>query len=154
MFLASVFGPALEEAALALHREGIPYQQAMDAVCGAFTKELSKTVAIPGRVGFRMRAIVALQASLRRTPARRPASIAARPEFVEALVYLRLTAESAPDYRDALEWWEAFISGNPVLPAPEAAADGPTGKKRRRRRGKRRRGHRGPPTPSETNTPS
>ncbi len=153
IFLASVFGPALEEAALALHREGIPYQQAMDAVCGAFTKELSKTVAIPGRVGFRMRAIVALQASLRRIPPRRPASITSRPEFAEALVYLRLTADTAPDYRDALGWWEAFISGNPVLPAPEAAADGPTGKKRRRRRGKRRRGRR-PPHPVKTNTPS
>jgi len=154
LFLAALFGPGLEEAALARHREGVPYQQAMEAVCAAFTKELCKTVAIPGRVGFRLRAILALQASLRRLPARRPASVAARPEFGEALAYLRLTAENAAERKAALEWWDGFLAGNPAMTSPQPPADEAAGKRRRRRGGRRRRGRRRAPGPAGQNKPS
>jgi poly(A) polymerase len=153
LFLAAVFGPGVEEAALALHREGVPYQQAMDAVCAAFTKDLCKTVAIPGRVALRLRAVLALQASLRRLPPRRPASVAARPEFGEALAYLRLTAEAAPEHRAALEWWEGFLAGNPAMTSPAPPAGVPAGKERRRRRGRRGRGRRRTGGPAGQNAP-
>ena len=139
LFLAALFGPSLEDAALARHRDGIPHQQALDATCAMFMKEISKTVSIPGRVGGRLRAILALQASLHRMPPRRPASIIGRPEFGEALAYLRLAAETRREHRTSLEWWDAFLLETPSVTPSEPPTDEPPAKRRRRRRRKRRR---------------
>ena len=109
LFLAALFGPGLEEVAFARHRDGIPHQQALAETCAMFMKETSETVSIPGRAGGRLRAILALQASLHRIPPRRPASIAGRPEFGEALAYLRLAAETRREDRTPLGWWDAFL---------------------------------------------
>jgi poly(A) polymerase len=139
LFLAVFFGPSLEEAALARHREGIPRQQALDATCAIFMNEVSATVSIPGRVGTRLRAILALQPSLHRVPPRRPASIVSRPEFEEALAYLRCAAETGREPRTCLEWWETFVVEDPVATSSEPPTDEAPPKKRRRRRRKRRR---------------
>jgi poly(A) polymerase len=137
LFLAAFFGPSLQEAALASHRDGIPYQQALDATCTMFMKEISQTVSIPVRVGGRLRAILALQASLHRMPPRRPASSIARPEFGEALAYLRLTAETIKEYRTPLGWWDAFLLKMPPVTPSEPPTDEVPKKKRRKRRRKR-----------------
>jgi len=79
LFLAALFGPSLEEAALTSHRGGIPHQQALDDACAAFMQETFRTVSVPGRAGNRLRAILALQHSLHRMPPRRPASVIGRP---------------------------------------------------------------------------
>jgi poly(A) polymerase len=138
LFLAGLFGPGLEDAALARHRDGIPYQQALDATCDIFMKEISKIVSIPGRVGNRVSAILALQSSLRKMPPRRPASMVVRPEFGEALAYLRLGAETRRKHLTPLEWWDGFLKGHSVTPSEPAAGE-PPAKRRRRRRRKRRR---------------
>lgn len=140
LFLTALFGPGLEKAALARHREGIPRQQALDETCAAFMEEISRTVSVPGRVGNRLRATLALQASLHRMPPRRPASIVARPEFGEALMYLRIGAETAKELRAVVEWWDAFLLDAPPVKVSEAAEKPP--KKRRRRR--KRKGRRPP----------
>jgi poly(A) polymerase len=138
LFLASLFGPGLEDSALALHREGIPHRQALDVTCDAFKKETLRIVSIPGRVWERLRAILALQASLQRARPRRPASIAAKPEFGEALAYLRLAAETGTKHPMTAEWWDRFLlDGHSALPA-EAPTSEPVVKKRRKRRRKRR----------------
>jgi poly(A) polymerase len=137
LFLAAFFGPSLEEAALASHRDGIPHQQALDAACAMLMKEISQTVSIPVRVGGRLRAILALQASLHRMPSRRPASIVGRPEFGEALTYLRLTAETRREHRVPLEWWDAFLLETPSVTPSEPPTDEVPTKKRRKRRRKR-----------------
>jgi poly(A) polymerase len=141
-FMAALFGPSLEEAALARHRDGIPHQQALDAACAMFMKETSKTVSIPGRVGGRLRAILGLQASLHRMPPRRPASVVSRPEFGEALAYLRLTAETKRAYRTPLGWWDAFLLETPSVTPSEPPTDESPTKRRRRRRRKRGRARR------------
>jgi poly(A) polymerase len=138
LLLAALFGPSLQDAALALHRDGTPYQHALDATYAMFMKEMSKTVSIPGRVGGRVRAILALQTSLHRMPPRRPASIIARPEFKEALEYLRISAETRGEGRAALQWWDRFLLDTPSVTTSEPPADEPPEKKRRRRRRKRR----------------
>lgn len=138
LFLTALFGPCLEDGALAHHRDGIPYHQALDATCALFMKEISKTVTVPGRVGGRLRAILALQASLHRMPPRRPASTIAKPEFGEAMAYLRLGAETRGEHRTPLEWWDAFLLETPSATPSGPPTDEPSPKRRRKRRRKRR----------------
>ncbi len=143
--LAALFGPSLEEAALAGHREGIPFQQALDSACGAALMELGNTVTVPARIGDHLRRILAMQQVLRRRPPRRPTALSGRQEFAEALEYLRMTTAVQGEGQAAREWWDAFLAGVPPekitgtadadTPAPEADAR----KKRSRRRRPRRR---------------
>ncbi len=139
LLFAALFGPSLEEAALARHLQGIPLHQALDETCASFMREISETVRIPGRIAGRIRAILALQPSLHRIPPRRPASVAGRPEFGDALAYLRLAARSVAEYRAPLEWWEVFLVNGPAAPSSESPTDEDRPKRRRRRRRKRRR---------------
>ncbi len=140
LFLAALFGPGLEDAALTRHLDGIPRRQALDETCAIFMGEISKTANIPGRVSNRLRAMLALQASLHRIPPRRPASIAARPEFADALAYLRFASEAGGKYRTPLEWWDSYILDNPPAASSEAPLpnEAPRKKRRRRRRKPRR----------------
>jgi len=71
-------------------------------------------------------------------PPRRPAVMAKRPEFAEALAYLRLSAVTRGEGRTVLEWWDAFLSDIPaeVCPAPQNSEA--TTKRRRKRRRRRR----------------
>jgi len=140
LFLAALFGPGLEMAALARHREGIPGPQALEETCAAFTKEISKIVCIPRRMTDRLRVVLALQRPLRKMPPRRPASIAARPEFADALAYLRLSSETRKEYRASLEWWDAFLKNySPPEAGEEVQAEGSVERKGKRRRRRRRR---------------
>ena len=143
--LAALFGPSLEEAALAGHREGIPFQQALDSACGAALMELGNTVTVPARIGDHLRRILAMQQAIHRRPPRRPTALSGRQEFAEALEYLRMTTAVQGEGQAAREWWDAFLAGVPPekitgtadadTPAPEADAR----KKRSRRRRPRRR---------------
>ncbi|MCX5826477.1 MAG: hypothetical protein NTV58_00515 [Deltaproteobacteria bacterium] len=135
LFLAALFGPSLEEETLLHHRDGIPRQQALDTACAIFMEEFCKTVTIPARVGDRLRRILAFQPSLHRMPPRRPASMVNRPEFAEALAYLRLSAETRGENRTALEWWDAFLSEDPsVMPSEPPSNEAPAKRRRKRRR--------------------
>ncbi|MCX5814048.1 MAG: polynucleotide adenylyltransferase PcnB [Proteobacteria bacterium] len=142
LFLTTLFGPSLEEAVLARHRDGIPYQQALDNICAIFMEEVCKPASIPGRVGNQLRAILALQPSLHRMPPRRPLSIVSRPEFADAMSYLRLTAETRRENRTSLEWWDTFLLEAPFVTCSET----PTNEAPVKRPRKRRRKHRHTPT--------
>lgn len=138
-FLAALFGPSIEELALEIHRTGIPYQQALDQTFANFMKETCETVSMPGKIGVRLRAILGLQASLKRMSKRRPAVIANRPEFAEALAYLRLLAETHPEYQASVDWWDSFITDSPPCETEEPPAEQAVSKPRRKRRRKYRR---------------
>ena len=140
LVLAAIFGPGVEEEALALHREGIPHQQALDGACTMCMKEICQTVTVPGRTGSHMRAILALQPALHRNPPQRPATRVSRPEFGDALHYLRLAARTKTELQPFAEWWNAFLAGStPLPPIPaDPSSPGSGRKKRRRRRGKKR----------------
>jgi len=142
LFLAALFGPFLEEGTLARHREGIPRHQALEETCALFMEEVSRAVSVPRRAGDRLRAILAFQPSLHKMPPRRPPSLASKPEFGEALAYLRLLAETKGEHRQCLAWWEAFLLESPPLAGTEAEAEGAPEKKRRRRRRRNRRARR------------
>ena len=137
LLFAALFGPSLEEEALAVHREGIPHQQALEAAYSQFMKEVCATVSVPGKVGGKLRDILALQPFLHRMPPRRPGSTAAKPEFAEAMIYLRLMAAACKVSKASVEWWDKFLLEIPSLPATSAAEEVPV-KRRKRRRRKRR----------------
>jgi poly(A) polymerase len=136
LLLAVLFGPFIEEAALARRRDGIPRGQALDEIFAVLKKETLKTVSIPGRATDRLRAILSLQGSLNRMPLRRPASIAAKPEFGEALAYLRLSAETAKQ-QARLGWWDSFLLTARSDTPCETPVDEKPAKRRRKRRRKR-----------------
>jgi poly(A) polymerase len=94
LLFASLFGPFLDEKALVHKRDGVPHQQALDVACARFMEDIRTTINMPRRVGSQLRAILALQPSLRKIPPRRPASLAGRPEFIDALTYLRIMSVS------------------------------------------------------------
>lgn len=137
LFLAMLFGPGIEEEALARHREGIPYLQALDSVCGLFLEELVKTVCVPGRIGGQLRRILALQSSLHRIPPRRPAALAGRPEFADAMTYLIFTTRMREEGRKSREWWKNFIN-SPAETSLEPSTDAVAVPAKRRRRKRRR----------------
>ena len=135
LFLATFFGPALEKEALSRHRGGIPRQQALDAACAIFLEELCRTVQIPARVGGRLRGILTMQPSLHKMPPRRPASLVKRPDFTDALTYLRLGMETGGENRAALAWWDTFLLETPPETISEpAATEAPVKRRRKRRR--------------------
>jgi poly(A) polymerase len=136
LFLAALFGPSLEEEALARHLNGSPYLQGLDETCTIFLEELCKTVCIPGRVGSQLRRILAFQPSLHRMPPRRPSSLIGRPDFADAMTYFCLATKTKEENRPALEWWQAFIN-TPAAMRPPPADEAPA--KRRRKRKRRRR---------------
>ena len=138
LFCAAFFGPSLEEAVLAHHRDGIPRQQALDIACTVAMEEFCKIVTIPGRVGNQLRGILAMQPSLHRKPPRRPSVMVNRPGFKDALAYLRLAAEARGENRAALEWWDAFLSEVPSAISSEPPADEAPAKRLRKRRRRRR----------------
>ncbi len=136
LFLAMLFGPGLEEDALVRHRDGVPYLQALDSVCAEFLEEQAKTVSVPGRVGSQLRRILALQPSLHRIPPRRPASLAGRPEFTDAMTYLIFTTKTREESRKSREWWRTFLN-TPADTRPEpfpAAVSAPSKRRRRKKR--------------------
>jgi len=140
LFLAVLFGPSLEEEVIASHRDGIPREQALNATYTVFMKEICTTVSVPGRVGKQLLAILALQPSLRRLPPRHPSSIAAKPEFPDALAYFHLHPGTRRRHRTSPEWWDTFLLENPSIISSEPATEEvPRPPKRRR---KRRRRHR------------
>jgi poly(A) polymerase len=119
---------------LARHRDGIPHQQALDAEYAVSMEEFCKTVSIPGRIGNQLRGILAMQPSLNRRPPRRPSRLVNRPEFADALAYLRLAAETRGKNRSALEWWDSFLSEVPSAIGSEPPTDEAPAKRRRKRR--------------------
>ncbi|MDP2268222.1 MAG: hypothetical protein Q8K46_03540, partial [Deltaproteobacteria bacterium] len=68
----------------------------------------------------------------------RPTAMVNRPEFADALAYLRLTAEARGENRAALEWWEAFLADIPAAISSEPPTDEAPAKRRRKRRRRRR----------------
>jgi poly(A) polymerase len=138
LLMAALFGPTIEKEALNVHRTGIPGPQALEETCNLFMKEISETVCVPRKISDRMRSILALQRGLRKMPPRRPASLAARPEFPEALTYLRLGVETRSEQKAACTWWEDFLLHAPP-PAPSETPIEETPEKRHKKRRRRRR---------------
>ena len=134
LFMAILFGTGLEKTALANYYNGIPFQQAIDKVSSVFMGEISKTVSIPKLVFNRMRAILNLQPLLRRTPPRRPSSIAKRPEFKESLTYFHIKAETIIENLTPLKWWEKFLVNIPSVEPSESSNNKTLAEKRRKRK--------------------
>jgi poly(A) polymerase len=64
-----------------------------------------------------------------------------KPEFANAMAYLRLGAETKMENRTPLEWWDAFL----LEPSSETYSEPPTSDAPPKKRRKRRRRHRPAP---------
>jgi poly(A) polymerase len=137
---ALLFGNVLEEETQALlAAEGGPYQQTMDRVTAEFLSTLAPVVQIPARVVSGMRHILASQQRFKRCPGRRPQSFVTRPEFVDALEYLRIMEKLAGSAEKVAPWWDRYVAQLGAEPQQVAAEGGAAvatdqGKRRRRRR--------------------
>lgn len=140
LFLTALFGPLLEEDALARHRSGIPYQQALDAAGAVFLEEFCGQVCIPGRISAQMRRILSLQSSLHRMPPRRPAVLVGRSDFEDAMAYLCFTAKTREENRPVLAWWENFLKGPSAMGLETSGPEAPAKRRRKRRRRRPARG--------------
>jgi poly(A) polymerase len=138
LFLAALFGPGLEEEALARHRDGIPHLQALDDTCATFLEEFCKIVCIPGRIGGHLRRILAFQPLLHRRPPRRLSSLVGRPDFADAMSYLYMIAKTGEKDKTALEWWNLFLSEAPSTIPSELPTDEAPAKRRKKRRRRHR----------------
>jgi poly(A) polymerase len=141
LMFAAIFGQSLDDGAYARHRQGTPRHQALDEVCAAFMQEVSPVVSMPNKVINRMRAILGLQYSLTRMPPKRVASVAARAEFVEALIYLKILGDTKKDLKKSADWWDEYLLNAPPVEAVDtvdtASEERPRKRKRKRRYRKR-----------------
>lgn len=133
LMLSLMFGEYLEEIAAFYRKQGVSPLDATQTALADFMEEQAPLVAIPHRVALAVRDIMALQFRFRKMPGKRPQSVLARPNFPDALAYLRCQSEMTGEGTDILTWWECYEK-NQVIPPAAPQKAGP-GKRRRRRKG-------------------
>lgn len=134
LLLAAIFGPCLEELALARHRNGMPRPQAIDASCAVFLEDICRTVRIPAKTGNLIRNILTFQHSLHKVPPRRPAALVSRSEFNDALSYLQIMSDLRNTGNASALWWSSFLADHPPETIDSVTPDDLPKKKRRKRR--------------------
>jgi poly(A) polymerase len=141
LMIAALFGPGLQDQALARHRAGIPYQQSLLATCTSFYEEISKTVTVPAKVGNQLRSILSMQPSLHKVPPRRPGNMVNRQYFADAITYLRIMADAKEENLPARDWWNAYAEERIIETVAETTSADPAAKRARKRRRRRRPKH-------------
>jgi poly(A) polymerase len=134
LLLALMFGSYLEERAAHLRGAGCPPQEALNEAVSGFLGEQVPLVAIPHRAGLAVREILALQDRLRKIPGKRPQGVLARPNFGDALSYLRCRCEITGEGGGVLAWWERYASEKVMPPVDREAAEPRPARSRRRPR--------------------
>jgi poly(A) polymerase len=142
LFLALFFGDCLEKSAEGLSAHSGSFQDSIDHALASFMQETCPIVLIPQRTAMRLREILLLSERLLKIPGRKPANVVARPGFREALEYLHFKGSLDSRIGKAIGWWEHYLSGQGVPPAPpEPFAEAGMERHGRRRRHHRRRRH-------------
>ncbi len=138
LLLALLFGEYLDEKADNFRRQGMPWQQSVDAATAEFLGEVCPFIQIPNRAGFALRDIIAQQSRLKQIPGRRPQLFIARKDFNDIVEYCRFTRGGKKDVARQLEWWLAQTAQQEQEPLLERTEEtgAPTRKKKRRRRRK------------------
>ncbi|KAB0671220.1 polynucleotide adenylyltransferase PcnB [Oryzomonas sagensis] len=137
LLLALLFGEYLDEKAAHSRRQGMPWQQSVNAAVAEFMGETCPIIMIANRVGLALRDIISQQMRLKKIPGRRPESFIARPDFNDIVEYCRITCGDNKDVVKQLDWWAAQARQQAPLPPPSgpaAEAGAPQRKRKRRRR--------------------
>jgi poly(A) polymerase len=139
LLLALLFGEYLDDKAENFRRQGMPWQQSVDAATAEFMGEVCPFVQIPNRVGFALRDILVQQMRLKQIPGRKPQVFIIRKDFNDIVEYCRIAHGDKKDVTKRLEWWLAQTEQQePALSSglSEEFEAPPRKKKRRRRRRK------------------
>ncbi|GFE62627.1 polynucleotide adenylyltransferase PcnB [Geobacter sp. AOG2] len=137
LLLALLFGEYIDEKAAQFRRQGVPWQQSVNAAVAEFMGETCPIVMITNRVGLALRDIIGQQTRLKKIPGRRPESFIARPDFNDIIEYCRTTCGDKKDVVTQLGWWEAQARQQAPVPLPRELtkeAGAPQRKRKRRRR--------------------
>jgi poly(A) polymerase len=136
LLLALIFGEYIDEKTAHFRRQGMPWQQSVNAAVAEFMGETCPIIMITNRVGLALRDIISQQMRLKKIPGRRPESLLARHDFNDIIEYCRITCGDKKDVVKQLDWWAAQASQQAPVPLPSALTeeDGAPQRKRKRRR--------------------
>lgn len=140
LLLALLFGEYIDEKAERSRRQGVPWQQSVNAAVAEFMGEICPTIMITNRVGVALRDIISQQVRLKKIPGPRLESFMARHDFKDIIEYGRIARSATKDTLKQLDWWEAQAQQQtPVSqPAEFPEVTGvPQRKKKRKRRHRR-----------------
>ena len=141
LLMALLFGEYIDEKAERFRRQGMPWQQSVDAAVAEFMGETCPTVMIMNRVGNALCSIISQQTRLNKIPGRKPESFTARRDFNDIIEYGRITRGDNKDVAKQIDWWADQAQQQAPLPLPPLSkrtenGEAPQRKKRRRRRRK------------------
>ncbi|QEM67101.1 polynucleotide adenylyltransferase PcnB [Geobacter sp. FeAm09] len=136
LLLALLFGEYIDGKAAHFRRQGVPWQQSVNAAVAEFMGETCPIVMITNRVGLALRDIISQQMRLKKIPGRRPESFIARHDFNDIVDYCRATCGGTRDVVKQLDWWaaRAMQQASVSLPSRLTEEAGAPQRKRRKRR--------------------
>jgi poly(A) polymerase len=118
LLLALLFGEYIDDKAERFRRQGVPWQQSVDAAVAEFMGETCPIVMIMNRVGIALRDIICQQMRLKKIPGRKPESFIARRDFNDIIEYCRITRGDKKDVIKQLDWWAAQAQQQGLMPQP------------------------------------
>jgi len=133
LFFSFLLGPYIEDNALSKHRDSVSYKQALENVCNEILKSVCETVTLPKRVCNMIHGVLSLQQSLRRVPPKHPDSMIVRPEFSDAILYMRLKAENSDEKNEHLQWWDEYLNQKQASSSIEQLSNKAQKKRRKNR---------------------
>lgn len=138
LLLALLFGEYIDDKTERFRRQGMPWQQSVDAAVAEFMGETCPIVMIMNRVALSLRTIIGEQMRLKKIPGRRPESFISHRDFSDIIEYCRITRGDQKEVAKQLDWWMAQARHQvPVMPSePIGGTKDPAAKKKRRRRRK------------------
>lgn len=137
LLLAFLFGEYIDDKASRFRRQGMPWQQSINAAVAEFLGETCQVIMIANRVGIALRDIISQQMRLKKIPGRRPEAFTARHDFKDIIEYCRVTRGGNKDVARQLEWWLAQAEQETPVPPPSGLTsefEEPQRRKKRRRR--------------------
>ncbi|HEX2964473.1 MAG TPA: polynucleotide adenylyltransferase PcnB [Syntrophorhabdaceae bacterium] len=138
VLLAALLGPLTEEQSLVLKHEGVPYQAAVIKTCENQIELVRTRMNVPKRISAQFRALLVLQGSLRRIPPKRASVLLQKPEFHDALCYLRMMSRFKKDNLEAVNWWNKYSSSLSKPGLNDSQSEEYSKKRKRRKRHRKR----------------
>jgi poly(A) polymerase len=134
LLLALLFGDYIDEKADRFRRQGVPWQQSVNASVAEFLGETCPIIMITNRVVIALRDIISQQMRLKKIPGSRPDSFIARQDFNDIIEYCRITCGDKKDVLKQLDWWKAQAKLQAPVPLPYKPTEKTESPKRKRKR--------------------
>jgi poly(A) polymerase len=139
LLLALLFGEYIDEKAERFRRQGMPWQQSVNAAVAEFMGETCPIVMITNRAGLGLRDIIAQQTRLKKIPGRKPQAFTERKDFNDIIEYCRITRGDKKDVAKQLDWWGDQAQQQAPVPVPSELGEVDKAPQQKRKRRHRRR---------------